>query len=41
MTTTEKKALSLTERGIVFSNRTMYEQGYKDDILTEVGQYTK
>lgn len=31
-----EKALSLTERGIVFSNRTMYEQGYKDDILTKL-----
>lgn len=31
-----EKSLSLTERGIVFSNRTMYEQGYKDDILTKL-----
>lgn len=31
-----EKSLSLIERGIVFSNRAMYEQGYKDDILAKL-----
>lgn len=31
-----EKSLSLQDRGIVFCNRAMYEQGYKDDILTKL-----